>query len=146
MEEIPGTSLPPATPKRPQILNILCILTFVGSGMNLVSGLVIGLNFDLFQIVVAELAEKIDLPGMDLILSAPRLYFFLSAILYAGSITGAIYMFKTKKTGFHVYTISQILLLIAPMYFFKLPGPSILDLILTGVFIVLYSTQLKNMT
>ncbi|MFH1160718.1 MAG: hypothetical protein V1733_07205 [bacterium] len=140
--------VPPASepaPKRPQLLMILCILTFAGSGLNIFSGLIIASFFDAFQTVVQELAEKFDLPGMEILLSAPPSFFLVSALLYGGSVTGAVMMWRLRKVGFHVYTISQILLLIAPMYFLKMPGPSILDLLLSGLFIILYSTQLKSM-
>ena len=140
--------VPPTTepaPKRPRLLMILCVLTFAGSGLNIFSGLVIASFFTTFQTIIQQLAEKFDLPGMEILLSAPPSFFFISALIYGGSGTGAVLMWRLRKTGFHVYTISQILLLIAPMYFLKMPGPSILDLLLSGLFIILYSTQLKSM-
>jgi len=83
---------------------------------------------------------------MEMFTNGPSLFFAFSALIYAASITGAVYMWKLKKIGFHVYTISQILLVIAPMYFFKLPGPGLMDILLAGAFILLYSMNLKTMS
>jgi len=113
--------------------------------MNAFSSLMIAAFFEPFQVIAADLAEKFTLPGLDIMLNATPVFFLASGLLYIGSLTGALLMWKLRKTGFHTYTIAQILLLIAPVYFLKLPSPSILDLVLSGLFIILYSTQLKSM-
>jgi hypothetical protein len=141
-----GNQLPtPSVPKRPVLLTVLCILTFIGSGMNIFSGLIISLFHDTFLTIAEELSENLDLPGIEVILQAPPVFFLSSALLYAGSLTGAVMMWNLRRNGFHVYAISQILHLIAPMYFLKLAGPSIIDLIFSGIFIILYSLNLKFM-
>ncbi len=130
---------------RTRLLSVLCILTFIGSGLNIISGLAIGTFFSDFVTVANDLAETYKLPGMEMITEGTPGFFFISALLYAGSVGGAIMMWNLRRTGFHLYTISQILLILAPMYFFKLPGPSVLDLVLTGLFVILYSMNLKSM-
>jgi len=139
----PGTEI---KPERPVLLTVLCILTFIGSGLNLFSSLMISLFFATFKEVSVTLAKTMKLPGMDMILGADRLFFIASALLYASAITGAYFMFGLKKAGFHIYTIAQILLVISPMYFFKLNGASVfLDVLLAGAFVSLYSIHLKIM-
>ena len=145
MEELPTPLLPETRPKRLQLLLVLCILTFIGSGMSFLSFALFGLFNSFFHVVAEVAAEKFDLPGMELLVEAPPSYFLINALLFAGSISGAVMMLALRKAGFHVYTISQILLLIAPMYFLKLPGPSMVDLVISGIFIILYSTQLKHL-
>jgi hypothetical protein len=148
MEELnttPPITDPQLPSKRQTLLTVLCILTFVGSGMNLVSSWMIAAFYDLFVMVIQEFADKFKIPGMDVILEAKPLFFFVSGIFYAGSIIGAALMMRLKKVGFHVYTICQILLVISPMYFMHLPGPNFLDILFSGTFIILYSTQLKFM-
>ena len=145
MEEPPQLPPAPSAPQRPQMLSILCVLTFIGSGLNTFSSLFIAALFDTFQVLALELGEKFDLPGMEVLLSATPGFFLIMALLNGSSVFGAVMMWQLKKTGFHVYTIAQILLLIAPMYFLNLQSPSVLDLIFTGGFIILYSTQLKKM-
>ena len=146
MEEPVNPLSPQTSGERPRMLAIVCILTFIGSGMNLFSNLIIVLFFDSFKMVVTNLTETLKLPGMEMLLDGPVIFFGALLIVYAGSLTGAMYMWRLKKTGFHIYTISQILLIIAPMYFFKIPTPGILDVLLAGVFVLLYSMNLKVMS
>ncbi|MFH1296741.1 MAG: hypothetical protein ABIJ04_05645 [Bacteroidota bacterium] len=145
MDELPQPLGTPAEPKRSQLLAILCILTFIGSGLNTFSSLFIASFFDSFLVVAEEFGERFNLPGMEILMKATPGFFLITGVLYVGSLTGAILMWRLRKVGFHLYAVSQILLLIAPMYFLKLSGPSILDLLFSGLFIILYSTQLKQM-
>ena len=131
---------------RPMLLTVLCILTFIGGGLNIISGLAIGAFFPYFVRFGTFAAETYKIPGLEIITEGTPGFFFLSAVVYAGSVAGALLMWKLRKAGFHVYTISQILLLIAPMYFFRLPGPALADIILTGLFVILYGANLKFMT
>ena len=145
MEEPILPTVPTENPKRPNILTILCILSFIGSGMNFFSSIVIAAFYGSFTEIAKTLAEKYTLPGIDIILESPPAFFFTSGILYAGSFLGALLMWNLRKIGFHVYTIAQILLILAPMYFLKLPGPSLFDIIFSGMFVILYGVNLKYM-
>lgn len=131
---------------RPRLLTIVCILTFIGSGLNLVSNLFIFIFFDAFKVVAETMSKTLNMPGIDLIIQGPATFFAVSAGIYTGSLAGALMMWRLRKTGFHVYTIAQILLVAAPMYFFKLPGPGIVDILLAVTFIFLYSRNLKAMS
>jgi hypothetical protein len=146
MEEFTQQQLPDTRPKRPNMLTILCILTFIGSGMQLFSSLVIASFYDLFVQIAQEFAEKFKMPGMEQFREVRPLFFVVSAFLYAGSVTGAILMMKMKKTGFHVYAIFQILLILSPMYFLHLSSPGTFDILLAGLFIFLYSMNMKFMS
>ena len=145
MDELTQTPLPGVKPIRPNLLTVLCILTFIGSGMNMVSSLVIAGFYDTFTEVVLLFSEKFKLPGIDVLLESKPIFFLVSGLLYTGSLVGAFLMFQLKKVGFHVYAIFQILLILAPMYFMHLSGPGILDIIFSGIFILLYSSNLKSM-
>ena len=146
MEEIQAAPEQENNPKRPNLLNILCILTFIGSGINFISSLMISVFFDEFAIIAESINKSFPLPGLDMILEAKAMFFGVSALIYAGCLTGAFMMWKLRKTGFHIYTVCQILLVLSPMYFFHLPSPSLVDLILSGTFIILYSSNLKFMS
>ena len=149
MEETPTGAEPrprPARPARPVLLTVLCTLTFIGSGMNLISGLLVSVFFDTFTSLMTALSKSMSLPGMDLLLEARPSFFLFNSFCYGLSLTGAWMMVNLKKTGFHLYTIAQILLILAPMYFLKMPGPSVFDLILSGIFVILYALQLKYMS
>jgi hypothetical protein len=146
MEEITAGPTPETNPKRPVLLTILCILTFVGGGLNLVSSFLICLFYNAFQAIAGDISKSFDLPSMDMILNAKPAFFLVSSFFYAFSVFGAFEMWKLRKRGFHLYTISQILLVMMPMYFFGLSVPSYPDIIFSGIFILLYSVNLKHMS
>jgi len=145
MEELTPQQPPEAQTKRPNMLTILCILTFIGSGMQLISSLVIAGFYDIFVQIAQEFAEKFKMPGIDQLREVKPVFFLVSAILYTGSVAGAILMMRLKKAGFHVYTVSQILLILSPMYFMHLSSPGTLEILLSALFIFLYSLNLKIM-
>jgi hypothetical protein len=146
MDEFLPPVLPETKPQRPTLLTVLCILTFIGSGMNLFSSLVIAGFYDVFVEIAQEFGKKFNIPGIDLLLETKPLFFLISAVCYAGSLAGAILMIRLKKTGFHVYTVFQILLILAPMYFMHLASPGIPELLFSGLFVLLYSMNLKFMS
>jgi hypothetical protein len=132
--------------KRPNLLTILCILTFIYSGIGAFSNLMVFIFFDASMKFAAELVKAFKLPGMDLFLDAKPNYFAATALINALALTGAIMMWQLRKLGFHIYTVSQILVILAPMYFFRLPGPDFFSILLSGVFVLLYSSNLKKMS
>ena len=146
MEETTPQILPENKPLRPVLLTVLCILTFIGSGMNLFSSFVIAGFYDVFVEVAREFSKKFNIPGIDLLLETKPVYFLVTGLFYACSLVGAILMMRLKKAGFHVYTICQILLVLAPMYFMHLSSPGFPEMLFSGLFIFLYSMNLKIMT
>jgi len=134
--------------KRPGFLTFLCILTFIGSGLSLLS--------HLLSPIVAPLALEImressfaSIPGMieayEQILEVPVWQFYVFAFCSATSIIGAVYMMKMKKIGFHLYTIAQLAILFISQ--FVVGGnlkPKISDLLITLVFIGLYAMYYKK--
>ncbi len=139
----PGQGL---APQRPAVLTILCILTFIGSGMNAFSSLFIAGFYEEVVEVVRVFAERFKIPGIESMAEARPAFFLVSGLLYIGSLAGAVMMFRMKKTGFHVYTVCQILLILAPMYFLHLPSPGFIEVLFTGLFVLLYSRHLKLLT
>lgn len=127
------------------LLKVLCVFTFVGSGLGLVSYGIIGLIHNYFSRNLALIPDEQNRELIAMMLSAGRIFFFLNAVLYAASFVGAVFLWRMKKTGFHFYTASQLLLLILPMAFIKgfpMPGTNIF---LTILFIWGYSGFLKFM-
>lgn len=75
-------------------------------------------------------------------------YWLFQLILYIASLAGVIKMFKYDKLGFHIYSISNILLLInASIYLYPVQPQSSFwsDLILTLILIMLYNLYFKRM-
>ena len=116
------------TNQRPTFLTVLCILTFIGSGLSLLFGLI--------GLVAAGALESVSayLPvGVD----SGLFKSIILIILMAGSLYGAIQMWKLKKLGFYIYAAANVVLLIL--------GFSIWSLIFTALFIVLYGLNLKHL-
>jgi hypothetical protein len=139
---------PPAEPveKRPTLLTVLCILTFIGSGLNAFSSLMGFLFFDSMMKAGQEVIKILKLPGLEFLDLLTRGYFAVSGLIYLLAVAGAVRMWQMRKQGFHIYTISQILGVISPMYFFRMGGPDLFSMLLSGIFILLYSTNFKKMS
>jgi len=137
------------TKNRPELLTVLCILTFIGSGTSLLANGVLYLMFDQLKELI-EQQSVFSLMGSDVDLSFLldiKSGFFLSQLLiYTLSLYGAVQMFQLRKIGFHLYTIAQIALLIIPKIFVPvLPFP-FFELMVSAVFVYLYYKNLHLMT
>lgn len=129
--------------KRPDLLTVLCILTFIGSGLASISNLFVYLNHDF----LLETIDK-DLDaffGQELVLELPKSLFLLSGIIYFSSLVGALLMWKLRKVGFHTYAISQIILLIVTTVYLKSDNFPIFGILITILFILLYHKNIKFM-
>ena len=129
----------------PVLLRILCVITFTGSGLGFLSYGIIGLIHDFFNSNLSLIPDEQNRELIEMMLSAGRTFFFLNAALYAVSFAGAVLLWRLKKIGFHLYTASQLLLLILPLAYIKgfpMPGANIF---LTILFIWGYSGFLKFM-
>jgi len=133
-------TLIPTEKKRPQLLTILCILTFIGSGLGSVSNFFVYFYYN----QIGELIQQENFPdlGFDLSIftSISKSYFIISAMLQVISFTGARMMWQMRKAGFHMYAISQLLMLIvSTIYIYKPSGVfPMFDLLLASTFILLY--------
>ena len=127
------------------LLKVLCVITFIGSGLGLLSYGIIGLIHNFFSSNLSLIPDEQNRELIEMMLSAGRMFFFLNALLYAVSFAGALLLWRMKKIGFHLYTASQLLLLILPLAYIKgfpMPGTNIF---LTILFIWGYSGFLKFM-
>jgi hypothetical protein len=135
--------------KAPTLLKVLCILTFIWSGMNLLYNFVYGFFYEWSKSLIVNTTfpkEYIEFKEVAInILSAGRYFFILGFVLCAGSIVGAFFMLKLKKFGFHVYTLSNLLLLLLPMLYFKGEGLNVFSLLITALFVMYYARFIKLM-
>lgn len=132
--------------ERPKQLTLLCVLSFVGGGASLLSNLFLYSAFDKITEYLQNgttqkiLGTEID---MSFIISINPDFFLWQMVLFSISIYGVILMWNFKMYGFHIYSVSQILLLILPeIYVPSLPFP-LLEISITIVFILLYFKNLK---
>jgi hypothetical protein len=147
--------------KIPDMLNVLTILTFVGSGLGALSQIYYSFNAKkVYDMTIANQDKMADAPswarslqGPDPIGVATRTYDNRVAILILGVVAlvlciyGAIMMRQLKKSGFYLYLIGEILPLIATFIFIGAAAMTglafIFTIIFTALFIILYATQLK---
>ena len=138
----------PDNTTRPELLKILCILTFIGGGLSLIANLTMFLTIDIvrgyFEKGVFDfLGEDMDISALEILVGVNSMYFMFQAILLALVVYGAYLMWNLKKVGFHLYTIAQIVLLILPQIFLPdLPFPTF-ELIITLIFVTLYAKNLQ---
>jgi hypothetical protein len=120
--------------KRPPLLTLLCVLTFISSGLENMFSLIIPLFPD-------EMVQFIkNSPGYDEV----GMSYVLKIIFTACSLVGAILMWKLKKIGFHFYSLSNLALLFIPTLLLGMSISS-LAIILTICYIALYAMNLKFM-
>lgn len=134
---------------RPSSLSTVCILTFIGSGLALLSYL----YFTAFYSVLADTIHYEDvydsIPGlkesMETLLAPGRPFFLLLALTNIASLCGAYFMWNLKKIGFHIYTIAQIVGILLPLFFGVAKGIPYGSIFWSGLFVALYALNLKYM-
>ncbi len=131
--------------QRLKILRFLCILTYIGSGISALAFLFFASFYDTIKLLDLNPYDSEMQENFRMMLSFSRTFFFLSSALYFVSIRGAFLMHRLKKTGFHFYTASQILLLILPMIMMKGFITSGFNVFITAAFVFAYSGFLKYM-
>jgi len=135
--------------ERPESLTVLCVLTFIGSGISALANGILFLVFDQFREIINQ-QEGYSLLGSEIDLSfladISIWFFFAMGITQILSFTGAYEMFRLKKKGFHLYTIAQIFLLIIPKLFIpSLPFP-FFEMMVSAIFVLLYYRNLQFMS
>jgi hypothetical protein len=150
--------------KVPEMLNVLTILTFVGSGLGLCSSVwsyaTASKTYDRVLDAQSKMENAPDfakkLMGPHPLEMAQKTLenkmpiLLLSLIAYGLCIYGAIQMRQRKKMGYSIYVIGEILPIAATFIFI---GAGLLGgftmammLLFPAIFIILYSTQLKHLS
>jgi len=144
MNESNNLNDPPAgVSLRPTWLSVLCILTFIGSGISSVSFLMVYLSYEEALPMMEEIGSMV--PGMELLATAGKNFFLTGFFLYFFSVMGANLMWRLQKIGFHFYVASQALLIFLPVFYIKgFPLP-VYEVVITAGFIFFYSRFLKLM-
>ena len=150
---------------RPTFLTVLCILTFIGSGWSIYSGISNYYTADISYGLVNEQFEKVqeELDDKDGAEVAGKLLQSIgdsmtpekiknngiaTAITSLITLIGAILMWGLRKTGFYVYVIGAIAAVIAPIAIFggfagamASGGAAFVGIL----FIILYALNLKHL-
>ena len=162
---MPNTTNPK---ERPGLLTVIGILSFIGLGYRILSGL---LNASVGTITsslvpflndtfeneadLSEVPDSIRNIVQDIFDSLTKFLdnitgIYLTIVLLSLiGLAGVIMMWQLKKTGFYIYTIARIFILLVPVIFI---GYNIISMIwlsfgviFAAIFIVLYSLNLKHM-
>ncbi len=125
-----------ATGGRPTFLTILCILTFIGSGLGILGSLLLFVGAGAIMSYLGSMGGAAGAGGMG--------YVVALLILSGASLFGAIQMWQLKKMGFFIYTGAAIVGIILPLLFGM--GFSTFGAIITIAFIVMYYLNVKHMS
>lgn len=156
--------------KRPVLLTVLCVLSFIVVGFGLLGvlfsliggaptedqimqayNLTINMANDMRDkqlIMMAEILEQ----SADLVVYQQHrfwLVLLVNFVTYATGFMGVFYMLKGKRLGFHLYIIYCLIaiggmFLTAPSHLISMPSV-IMSLVFSGLFVFLYSRNLKWM-
>lgn len=148
---------------RPTGMTIFLVLSFVNACWNILRSFIMYVSTpmmakmmengdfeDAMEPFVATFGEEMRqamMESMNLLTSINPNYYLILIVLFIGSLIGVLKMFKWDKRGFHIYSISQILMLInASVYVYPLqhPSPFTYDLLITLMFILMYYLYFKR--
>ena len=85
------------------------------------------------------ISEKFSV-AVDSLSRIPQYYFFITALFWALSFYGALAMWKLRKTGFHCYTLAQLIILLLTVVILGKANLSLGDVMFTILFIAYYAT------
>ena len=159
--------------KRPNFLLVLCILTFIASGLGIIIGLVSFTGFNDIEStfknanvgndpLTESIFGEIDIVGMQKIQDWVNILSLIASIL---CLTGAIIMFKMKKIGFLPYVLGHVVAIYGGYVSIGLvkkmtemiPGPAgdmmslfgglgmIFGVVIAIAFIIMYGVNLKHL-
>ncbi|HRN56170.1 MAG TPA: hypothetical protein PLL71_06945 [Agriterribacter sp.] len=158
-----------AKPSRPAFLTVLCILTFIGSGWGIISGITSYLSANatsgIAQAAMEDAREKIEeennagsqfaekiLSGTSEMLRPENLKksALFSIVASVFTLLGGILMFGLKKTGFYSYVLGTAIGIAGP--FIAFGGGNFLTILSSSfiafigiLFVVLYGLNVKHL-
>lgn len=149
--------------KRPDMLTIICILSFINAVYKSIVNFISFAFYEKFQNIFEQMrngegvyADMAEQMGDDfktlaeayaMAFSVGKGYYFIEFALFVASFIGVLMMWRMQKRGFHIYTISQILMLIATSIFVvsKVGGGfPFMPIIWTVLFVYMYYVNYKK--
>ena len=129
-------------------LRIVLVLTFIGSGCSFISYMAVGLFHARFVQVVDVLAQSMGEEyaiALETLTAMPRLLFVSMGLFYGISLLGAIWMWRLRRSGFHFYTLSQLVLLALPAIFMGRDFFPLGEAMMTLLFVGFYYFTLRRL-
>ena len=136
--------LQPKQTNRPQLLTILCILSFIGSGIGGFSYFMMYASYYEILPMLEEMSEQF--PVVSMFLNTGRTFFLTGFILYFLSIFGVSLLWRMRKAGLHFYAGSQIMLLLMPLFYIETYPIPYFDGAITIFFIYAYTRFYQKFT
>ncbi|MCE3278342.1 MAG: hypothetical protein K0S44_533 [Bacteroidetes bacterium] len=132
--------------KRPVALTIICILTFIFSGLSIIGSLFTTPMADMMIAFVQQQPQynEADYADSFILWKAGWAFYLINLLLLSVSLTGAILMWNLRRIGFHLYTISNIIIFYLPILWLGLPFNAFLAF-LSLMFIGMYAMHLRYM-
>ena len=160
-------------PKRPGFLKVLCILSFIGTGLGLVMGIMSWWTYNAAAKLMGDMGDmgsemgdalseagaeggvamgdamssSMAMLGMDPAKQATSA--LIVALLNVVIFAGAFMMWNLKKTGFYIYTLGQIASIAVPFIIVGgLMGGAMamVGSVFAIAFIIMYGVNLKHMS
>ena len=129
--------------KRPDLLTVLCILTFTISGLFTLGGLLYYFTYESLIELYGSIEKYKEVA--DALAMFSKNYFLWNFLLNPLSIAGAVLMWNFKKIGFHLYTVSKIVLILIYTVYFPQAGFPLLLFLISLIFVLLYYKNNKYM-
>jgi hypothetical protein len=152
---------PPQEPEkkeRPTFLTVLCILSFIGIGIAVISNLIslfaTSAGSAIMDAATETLEEYQDIPGMDMVESAVDYASTLAIINIIAALVclwGVIWMWNLKKTGYYIYVVAELAPVIISFILVGLGSflggfLALVGLIFPVLFVILYGLNVKHMS
>lgn len=127
--------------KRPAMLTLLCILSFIGNGFMVLLGLGGILTSGYIANVLEEYSKGFDTISHEILLLAS----FSVLLVFGLKLWGVIMMYFGRKAGYILYLIpTGLLMILNIVLLFAAFNPIIIGFLLMSIiFVVLYSVFLK---
>jgi FtsH-binding integral membrane protein len=122
--------------KRPTLLTVLCILSFIASGLGILFGVLLLVG------AAAVLSQLGSIPGLSA--TGGSGYLIGTLVLAGVQFYGVLQMWNLKKIGFFIYAGVQAVGIVLPLIF-GMPF-SAFGLAITALFVGLYYINLKVMS
>ena len=122
-------------------LRVLLVCSFVVTGYYFLSEVVSGLSLPFMRRFYAEHPDVVPDQWailMERALGIPQWYYLLSGLLDAVSIVGLVLMWRLRKSGFHFYALSKLLLMVLPLLFLDRSFVGVGNIMIGILFIVYY--------
>lgn len=154
-------------PKRPQLLTVLCILSFIMCALGVLSGFfnmyqtqpeVMQKNIEQVRSVSPEMADQMENQMIAMENNAfMKIYPYLNILFILLSFMGVVMMWNLKRNGFYLYSIAEILPYSSMIFMdkeaMKIPGLPAESMMIGAIFMIaidvlfvyLYSRNLKEM-